>query len=77
MKKQELIHLHGLLVEIRNNYKVRNEETLDFQDYDSAGVHPTSIHHSKSDHKKAVFKLANGLTREMTAQETEQIPQVH
>ncbi len=58
MKKQELIHLHGLLSEVRGEY----EEELDLSEYDAFGVQPTSIHRSKTDHKKAVFKLADGLT---------------
>lgn len=58
MKKQELIHLHGLLSEVRGEY----EEELDLSEYNAFGVQPTSIHRSKTDHKKAVFKLADGLT---------------
>ena len=59
MKKQELIHLHGLLAEVRGEY---DSEETDLSEYDTFGVQPTSIHRSKTDHKKAVFKLAGGLT---------------
>jgi hypothetical protein len=59
MKKQELIHLHGLLAEVRGEY---DRDELDLSEYDGFGVQPTSIHRSKTDHKKAVFKLADGLT---------------
>lgn len=70
MKKQELIHLHGLLSEVRGEYE---GEDLDLSEYDAFGVQPTSIHRSKTDHKKAVFKLAGGLTDSF--EEEEQLTQ--
>ena len=70
MKKQELIHLHGLLAEVRGEYD--DSEELDCSEYDAFGVQPTSIHRSKTDHKTAVFKLAGGLT---TSSEEEQLTQ--
>lgn len=69
MKKQELIHLHGLLAEVRGEY---DSEETDLSEYDTFGVQPTSIHRSKTDHKKAVFKLAGGLTNSF---EEEQLTQ--
>ncbi|AEN04515.1 UPF0058 family protein [Halolamina sp.] len=70
MKKQELIHLHGLLAEVRGAYD--DSEELDCSKYEAFGVQPTSIHRSKTDHKTAVFKLAGGLT---TSFEAEQVTQ--
>ena len=71
MKKQELIHLHGLLAEVRNHYEQSNETEIDDEHYRELGVRPTSIHKSKTDHKAAVFALADGITSEMET-ETEQ-----
>ena len=71
MKKQELIHLHGLLAEVSNNYEEYNDTTLDFEEYDDLGVRPTSIHKSKTDHKAAVFALANCITRDVEGEEAE------
>jgi len=71
MKKQELIHLHGLLAEVGNHYENRTGETLSLDEYESMGVRPTSIHRSKTDHKAAVFALANGLTGEIVDEEAE------
>ncbi|WP_227357636.1 UPF0058 family protein [Haladaptatus salinisoli] len=65
MKKQELIHLHGLLVEIKTRYEMQNDRALDCTDYEATGVYPTSIHRSKTDHQEAVFKLSEKLTEEM------------
>ena len=74
MKKQELIHLHGLLAEVSNHYEAQNSASIDFGKYDSLGVRPTSIHKSKTDHKAAVFALANAITSEMYAtEETETV----
>jgi hypothetical protein len=70
MKKQELIHLHGLLAEVRGEYD--NREELDCSEYDGFGVQPTSIHRSKTDHKTAVFKLAGGLTNSFEAEQVTQ-----
>ncbi|UPM42933.1 UPF0058 family protein [Halocatena salina] len=72
MKKQELIHLHGLLAEVCNHYELRSENTVDHTAYDELGVQPTSIHKSKTDHKEAVFALAEGITGEITIVEDEQ-----
>jgi hypothetical protein len=73
MKKQELIHLHGLLAQVQNHYEQETGETVDHDEYATLGVQPTSIHKSKTDHKAAVFALARGITSEMTTTETEPV----
>lgn len=65
MKKQELIHLHGLLNEVRTTMEGWYGEEIDVSEYENMGVRPTAIHRSKTDHKAAVFELANGITNEM------------
>ncbi len=71
MKKQELIHLHGLLAQVENQFEMWSDEPLDLDEYEQMGVRPTSIHKSKTDHKAAVFKLAKGITSSMSEQESE------
>ncbi len=61
MKKQELIHLHGLLAEVQHHYEETTGEDVKHDQYVSLGVRPTSIHKSKTDHKDAVFALARGI----------------
>ncbi|PSP43980.1 metal-binding protein [Halobacteriales archaeon QH_6_64_20] len=73
MKKQELIHLHGLLAEVCNNYEGRTGQTVEREEYESLGVRPTSIHKSKTDHKAAVFALTGGITAAMSGEETEPV----
>lgn len=60
MKKQELVHLHGLLAEVKNHYEEWGKDP-DLEVYDNLGVKPSSIHMSKDDHKEAVFALAYSL----------------
>jgi hypothetical protein len=75
MKKQELIHLHGLLAQVQNHYEETTANTVEHDKYARINVRPTSIHKSKDDHKEAVFALAAGITSEMTDEETtEQVP---
>ena len=73
MKKQELIHLHGLLAQVQNHYEEQTGNTVEHGRYTTLGVQPTSIHKSKTDHKDAVFALADGITSEMSDEETERI----
>lgn len=69
MKKQELIHLHGLLAQVRNHVEEIEGAPVDEESYDELGVRPTSIHRSKTDHKEAVFALADCITCEMAVDE--------
>jgi hypothetical protein len=73
MKKQELIHLHGLLAQVQNHYEQETGDTVDHDEYVTLGVQPTSIHRSKTDHKAAVFALARGITSEMEVEEAEPV----
>ena len=73
MKKQELIHLHGLLSEVRTQIEVWDDSELEMSGYESMGVRPTSIHRSKTDHKAAVFEIANGITSAVEESEPEPV----
>jgi hypothetical protein len=73
MKKQELIHLHGLLAQVQNHYEAESGSTVEHDEYAELGVKPTSIHKSKTDHKAAVFAISKGITSEMTTEEKEPV----
>ena len=73
MKKQELIHLHGLLAQVQDHYEEQTGNEVDHDRYTSLGVQPTSIHKSKTDHKDAVFALVKGITSEFDADDTERV----
>ncbi|WP_226007478.1 UPF0058 family protein [Natrinema salinisoli] len=73
MKKQELIHLHGLLAEVSNQCAEWDNCQIDLGEYESLGIRPTSIHKSKTDHKAAVFAIAEGITTNMREGEQEAV----
>ena len=73
MKKQELIHLHGLLAEVTTHCESYDGLTLDLETYRSLGIRPTSIHQSKTDHKAAVFALAEGITETIASEAVEPV----
>jgi len=62
MKKQELIHLHGLLAQVSNYYEAQTGEKIGRESYEDTNVRPTSIQKSKTEHKEAVFALSEDLT---------------
>jgi len=64
MQKEELIQLHALLLQIKNEL----EKQLDgkngaFKEYEKLGIYPYHIHKSKSAHKKAIFVLGKEIAR--------------
>ena len=73
MKKQELIHLHGLLAEVSAHCTSTDDLSIDLDSYHALGIRPTSIHQSKTDHKRAVFALAEGITASLTEEEREAV----
>ena len=74
MKKQELIHLHGLLAEVSNHCEMKTDRSVDLDEYRALGIRPTSIHQSKTEHKAAVFALADGITSALTDEQIEAVP---
>ena len=74
MKTQELIHLHGLLAEVSAHCTSSDRVSIDLDDYRALGIRPTSIHQSKTDHKRAVFALADGITSGLDEAEPEPVP---
>lgn len=74
MKKQELIHLHGLLTQVQNYYVREKEREIDTSEYEDVGVQSTSIHKSKSDHKDAVSALGACIIADMEDKATEKTP---
>jgi hypothetical protein len=71
MKKQELIHLHGLLEEVTEFCTAQSGTAIDREHYQSLGTRPTSIHRSKGDHKDAVFALTGALIEELDGESVE------
>lgn len=62
MRKKELVHVHALLQEVRQQVQSGGPVPPDaFEAYESYGVSPAAIHHPKADHREALFRLADGV----------------
>ncbi|MBE0516477.1 MAG: UPF0058 family protein [Methanophagales archaeon] len=60
MKKEELIHLHMLLAQLKK-YCMENGLGCDFSKYNDLGISPFQVHRSKEEHKQAIFVLGTEL----------------
>jgi hypothetical protein len=65
MRKNELIHLHSLLREVRTEYAADADDDA-FDEYESLGVAPTHVHESKDNHREAVLTLSAQLADELS-----------
>lgn len=66
MRKQELIHLHGLLLEVQKHCTPE----ADLSVYESLGIGPTSIYRHKNEHRKAVFALMEAIMDDLYHEQT-------
>lgn len=64
MRKQALVHLHGLLAEVRTHCT----QEADFSEYESLAVGPSSVHGNKDEHLEAVFALTTAITDDLGSQ---------
>ncbi|MFP8953421.1 UPF0058 family protein [Natrialbaceae archaeon A-arb3/5] len=72
MRKQELVHLHALAVEIRDYVSDRESVPPDaFAEYDRNGSKPTSLHRRKTTHKECLLLLLDGILAAIGRQLTE------
>ncbi|MDY6764695.1 MAG: UPF0058 family protein [Halobacteria archaeon] len=72
MQKNELIHLHSLLVQIKKHVQEREDVDEDqFESYADLETRPVHIHKSKSAHKEAIFVLGEEITEIMDGDENE------
>lgn len=60
MKKQELIHMHALLVEVAEEV-TDGEFARKMPAYEGVSARPTSLHRPKADHEAAIQALAAGI----------------
>lgn len=73
MRKQELVHFHRLLVEIR--WYLAEQEEIEipagaFDTYEDCEVKPTALTERKAAHEEAVDHLLEGLQTTVAAQRT-------
>jgi len=65
MQKEELIQLHTLFVQIKNELEKQMKDELNgaFKEYEQLGVLPHHVHKSKNAHKKAIFILGKEIAQ--------------
>jgi hypothetical protein len=70
MHKDELLELHGQMVEIMETFDGMDDvDSAIFDEYRGLDVTPGDVHKSKSEHKHAVFVLGNALATVMSEDE--------
>ncbi len=60
MKKEELVHLHLLLAQLKK-YCEENGLECSFEKYNELGISPFQVHRSKEEHKQAILILGTEL----------------
>lgn len=75
MRKKELLYFHDLFRQVKDRLEEEEDTTIEIDRYhDDKGyalnndeyIRPTSIHRKKSEHKEAIFDLAEGITDYLT-----------
>jgi len=67
MQKEELLHLHMLLVHIKRYYENLIGEEIATNGYDSIHISPIHIHKNKICHKKAILTLSDEIVTHIKA----------
>jgi hypothetical protein len=60
MKKEELVHLHMLLAQMKK-FCEQHGLDCDFSKYQELDISPFQVHRSKDEHKQAIFVLGTEL----------------
>jgi hypothetical protein len=74
MYKDEMIHLHQLLVYLMKFFVDNGVSNSYFKEYMELGVNPHHIHRTKSAHKYAIFLLAHGISKVLSESTVEIVP---
>lgn len=61
MQKEELLHLHMLLVQVKKYYESINCDEVLTERYDNLKISPVHIHKNKICHKEAILTLGDEL----------------
>ncbi|NMA10223.1 UPF0058 family protein [Methanoculleus chikugoensis] len=67
MQKEELLHLHMLLVHIRKYYESTTGEDVPTDQYNALHISPVHIHKNKVTHKKAILTLGGEIIHHIRA----------
>lgn len=59
MQKEELLHLHMLMIHIKKYYEGMNNDEIRTERYSSLEISPVHIHKDKKAHKDALLTLGD------------------
>lgn len=65
MQKEELLHLHMLMVQIKKYYEFVSGNTVNTDEYSKLSISPMHIHKNKNLHRVALLTLGNEIVSEM------------
>jgi len=65
MQKEELLHIHMLMVQIKKYYESVSNKTVSTDEYDALHISPFHIHKNKNFHRIAVMTLGNEVVSQM------------
>jgi len=65
MQKEELLHIHMLMVQIKKYYESVSNKTVPTGEYDALNISPLHIHKNKNLHRIAVMTLGNEVVSQM------------
>jgi len=74
MYKDELLHLHQLLIYLIKFLLDNGVSKKFFQEYNDLGISPHHIHKTKAEHKHAIFVLSHSIST-VLAENNEIVPQ--
>ncbi len=67
MQKEELLHLHMLMVQIKKYYESVSGNTVPTDEYDALSISPIHIHKNKNVHRVALLTLGSEIVAQMKA----------
>jgi len=68
MQKEELLHLHMLLVHIRKFTEMITGTEIPAENYDAMNISPVHIHKNKVMHKRAILTLTSEIVTHLRNQ---------
>ena len=72
MQKEELLHLHMLIVQVKKYYESVSGENVQTAEYDALQISPIHIHKNKNLHRVALLALGNEIVSEMNSAQSTQ-----
>ena len=70
MQKEELLHLHMLMVHIKKYYEYISDESVPTERYEVLDVSPVHIHKNKKSHKDALLILGDEIVSRIRSHKT-------